>query len=365
MNCDVIVLGGGVAGCATALALQRQGMTTVNLERTAKETTRVGEHLTPDARPLLSQLGLWESFCSDEHLPSPGVRASWGDASIYEREYIVNPYGNGWNLDRIRFDTLLATAVIATGGTIFHNAQINTISLHEKVWSVEAFVAGQRRFFSSAFIVNATGRSAHLARKFGATQVAFDRLMGVMGWMKAGAGANITDATLLIEAVAEGWWYATLMPDKRLLVAFMTDPPLFSRRAENLNSLWLTRMEQTLYIRTRAVGFSLDNVVVRRANSCFCNPIAGNRWLSVGDAAIAFDPLSSMGITKALRSGLVAADVIRRYLIGDNEALREYVSILTIEFRRYVAAYNFYYGQEMRWADRSFWCRRHTGLSVS
>jgi flavin-dependent dehydrogenase len=53
-------------------------------------------------------------------------------------------------------------------------------------------------------------------------------------------------------------------------------------------------------------------VVVRPAQSGHLAPVAGDDWLTVGDAAAGFDPLSSQGIAKALRSGIFAS-----YAIGD------------------------------------------------
>lgn len=356
----VTVIGGGVAGNATALALQRQSLNTVVLERAAPDTMRAGEHLPPDVRPLLSRLGLWEAFAADRHLPCPGVRASWGRPGIHEREYIFSPYGDGWNLDRRRFDASLAKAVVAAGGVVLHNARVGMITAQQGGWSVEAVVAGQSRVFTSTFLVDATGRAAAVGRRLGARQVVHDHLLGIMGWMRAGAGANSVDATLLIEAAAAGWWYTTLLPGERLLAAFMTSPPLPARNAGALASYWADQMARTQHVCRRAAGFVLDgDVCVKPASSCYCNPVAGERWLAVGDAAIAFDPLSSMGISKALRMGLVAADAIQRYLAGDASGVERYAAAVAQEFDEYLVTRNFYYRQEMRWPDQAFWRPRH------
>lgn len=359
MNFDVIVIGGGIAGCATALALQRQGRSTLILERAAPGEVRVGEHLPPDARPLLSKLGLWDAFIADGHLPCPGVRASWGGPGVYEREYIFSPYGDGWNLDRRRFDTSLVEAVRAAGGAVFHNVRVGRITAQEHGWSVEASIAGQPQVLTAAFLVDASGRAAAVVRKLGGRQVVHDHLIAVMGWMRASDDANTSDATLLIEAAEDGWWYTTLLPGERLLAAFMTSPPLAAREAGPLAPYWAEQMARTQHIRRRATGFALDgDVCVKPASTCACHPVAGERWLAVGDAAIAFDPLSSMGISKALRMGLAAADVIQRYLTGDTNALKDYVAAIDREFDEYLAARSYYYGQEARWPDRAFWRQR-------
>lgn len=353
------MFGGGIAGCATALALQRRGLRTVILERSAGEAERIGEHLAPDARPWLARLGLWEAFLADRHLRSPGVRASWGDASIHEREYILDPYGDGWNLDRRRFDAMLTAAALASGGTILRDVRTVTVSAVDEGWSVESIVAGRRRVFTSAFLVDATGRAAAAARRLGARQRVCDQLVGIMGWMQPAAGANVSDATLLIEAAADGWWYATLLPDRRLMVAFMTDPPLSARRAGNLAALWSNEMERTRHIRERAAGFAFDgDVCARFAGTCACEPVAGDRWIAVGDAASAFDPLSSRGISKALGSAIAAANVIERALSGAPEGLEEYAADIAREFEEYLVARSRHYGRETRWPDREFWRSR-------
>lgn len=357
---DVVVIGGGIAGCATALALQRQGLHTLVLERAAPDALRVGEHLPPDVRPMLSKLGLWDAFIADGHLPCPGVRASWGSPGVYEREYIFSPYGDGWNLDRRRFDASLVEAVRAAGGVVLHNAHVGSITAQERGWSVEAVIAGRPQVLTATFLVDATGRAATVARKLGDQQVVHDHLIAVMGWMRGGDGANISDATLLIEAAQDGWWYTTLLPGERLLAAFMTNPPLSARNAGVLAGYWADQMERTQHVRRRAVGFMLDgDVVVKPASSCYCQPVAGERWLAVGDAAIAFDPLSSMGISKALRMGLAAADVIQRYLQGDASAVERYAAAVDREFSEYLATRSHYYRQEMRWPDQAFWHQRH------
>jgi flavin-dependent dehydrogenase len=127
-----------------------------------------------------------------------------------------------------------------------------------------------------------------------------------------------------------------------------------------LAGYWIDQLERTQHVRCRATGFVLDgDVCVKPASSCFCNPVAGERWLAVGDAAIAFDPLSSMGISKALRMGLAAADVISRYLTGDADVIERYTAVVAQEFDEYLTTRNFYYRQEQRWPDQPFWHDRH------
>ena len=114
-ECDVAVLGGGPAGAAAAITLARTGRSVVVIEKSHYEQSRIGETLVPAARPLLVRLAVWEPFLAAGHLPSPGVLSVWGEDELYETHSIFNAYGQGWHLDRQRFDTMLAQAAEKPG----------------------------------------------------------------------------------------------------------------------------------------------------------------------------------------------------------------------------------------------------------
>jgi flavin-dependent dehydrogenase len=86
--------------------------------------------------------------------------------------------------------------------------------------------------------------------------------------------------------------------------------------------------------------------------------IAGAGWLAVGDAAMAMDSLSSMGILGALRAGAAAAGVIARHLSGDRDALASHARNVARDFDGYLANRQLTYAQETRWGDHPFWRRR-------
>jgi hypothetical protein len=94
------------------------------------------------------------------------------------------------------------------------------------------------------------------------------------------------------------------------------------------------------------------------ARSHLLHPVAGPRWLAIGDAASSFDPLSSQGIAKALRAGLRAADVIRT---GRDEA---YGQQIAAEFERYLETREHFYRIEARWPQHPFWNRRHGKITL-
>ena len=75
---------------------------------------------------------------------------------------------------------------------------------------------------------------------------------------------------------------------------------------------------------------------------------------------MAFDPLSSQGVLKALLSGERAAQAILATRAGNESALQEYRASLEGEFRIYLEARLRFYRAEQRWPKSPFWHRRHS-----
>ena len=78
------------------------------------------------------------------------------------------------------------------------------------------------------------------------------------------------------------------------------------------------------------------------AHSARLEHFHGAGWLAVGDAALAFDPLSSQGLLTALFTGMEAGNALHAHLSGDADAVGRYgLRLATIyeAYLRNLAAY--------------------------
>ncbi|MGW2543826.1 hypothetical protein ACWC5I_23840, partial [Kitasatospora sp. NPDC001574] len=85
-------------------------------------------------------------------------------------------------------------------------------------------------------------------------------------------------------------------------------------------------------------------------------------WVAAGDAALAFDPLSSQGILTALHTGARAGRTVADCLTDPGRttaALAGYTDFLDGIATAYTGNHALSYRQEQRWADQPFWQRRH------
>jgi flavin-dependent dehydrogenase len=364
-ECDVVVLGGGPAGAAAAITLTRAGRSVTVIEKSHYEQPRVGETLPPSARPLLDRLAVREPFLASGHLPSPGVSSAWGEAELHQTHFILNAYGQGWHLDRRKFDRMLAGMAQERGARIHCDAELTSCVRSDGWWLISFTVGGASgdHQLRTGYLVDATGRAATLARRQGARRLNADRLVGLAGVLAARPlreRADACDACTLVEACSDGWWYSALLPGRRLIAVYLTDADLLRCDHATWPEFWHAQLRRTTHTQARLDAFELEaSPRVVAAASSRLDRVSGHGWVAVGDAAMAFDPLSSKGLTHALASGIRAGEALDGALAGEAAALDAYGSSASDVFREYSRQRVIYYGREQRWPQSVFWRRRH------
>lgn len=352
---DVLIAGGGPAGAAAARALALAGRSAMILEHAAGAGQRAGETVPPEIRPLLDELGLWQRFLAQRHLPSAGNLSVWGGPDLARHSNPFHPYGTGWHLDRSRFDALLAAAAEEAGADLRPGCRVVAVEWDGDLWRVSARSAAGPFSLAARCLVDATGRSAALVRKLGGKRRFLDRLVARMGCFSPAADAQPIVPEVLVEAVEDGWWYSAPLPDGRMAVAFFSDTA--PARADAAGA-W-SMLEQAGSTRERLRRFAAPpEACIRSAASAVSEGPDVPRFLAVGDAALAWDPLSSQGILKGIESGLAAAAALDAELRGRPGALEGCRARLGRELDRYLELRAGYYGLETRWPASPFWRAR-------
>jgi flavin-dependent dehydrogenase len=360
---DVVIVGGGPAGAAIALALARGGVVPIVLEAHSAPQMKVGECLPPTINPLLDHFGLTERLRRKGNLPSYGNRFVWGSNSIEERDFIFGSTGAGWRLDRAGFEKELKQAA-TEAGALWHYGRRLVACSKEKDTRFMLTVRGLEGMetYRSDFVVDATGRSARLARSMGARRFVYDQLIAVAGFFDEHASAPAEeDSFTLVEAVSSGWWYSSRLPGRKLIAVYMTDGDLLDPALRQTDG-WLALLNKTKYTAQRVDKYGsgeLTPPLILPAHTVRLTKVTGNGWLAAGDSAVAFDPLASHGISMAMGSGFHAASSIVEYLGGRTDALRVYESLIDRSFASYLLMHHDAYLREQRWPRELFWRRRH------
>jgi flavin-dependent dehydrogenase len=343
------------------MALAAAGREVVVVERTDYRGPRVGETLPPAATPILARLGLTDELKAVPHLRCPGTVSCWGREEPAINDYLFDPDGDGWHVDRGAFDAVLAGKAAAAGARVLVGFEVRSCRWDGSGWDVEAVGPCGECRFQALDLIDAAGRRPWPGRP--SQRRCFDRQVALVGTFELLGRGDQADRRTWIEAVRCGWWYSSALPGNRLVAGYLTDADLLRAPVAARSALWEVLLGETRFTRDRLrSGMPVEGLSVVAASSSIAEPIDGERYVAVGDAACTIDPLSSQGILYALTSGLGAAAA----LLGQNRppAMREYSDAIGVRFRDDLRTRQRFCQAERRWPDSPFW-RRRAGTPTS
>jgi flavin-dependent dehydrogenase len=361
---DVLIVGAGVAGCALALGLRRAGVARVLLvDRLVgrADARHCGESATPDVAAKLAQLGLTPDLASLGHLPYYGNLSAFGSSELIHTPFLARnmALGHGWHLDRAGFNHWLRAAVEAAGAELACPEHVAAIQPAPGLdgWQVSL---ARRGLCHARVVVDAAGRRAPLARHLGGKLTRLDNLVALACRVPS-QGSTGLDGSSLVETCPCGWWYAANVPGKQTVVMWMTDADL-AKDADFLPAWQQTTHLARLVPRTPTSSSAQPHLERFAAHSSFLSQAGGSRWLALGDALLAFDPLTSSGIAAALSDASAAVPLVLCQLQNDAAAThaagQAWAQRAATSLQRYIRGLRQHYGTEQRWPDQAFWARR-------
>lgn len=358
---DVLILGSGPAGAALALALKRAGVADVVIVDTvAERPEHIGEAASPGLASLLRRLGLDDRLELQGHRACHGNRSLWSSDEPVLTDFMTGAQGPGWHLDRPVFDEWLLGEARDARADLLSPVRLEEANWQGDRWQLRLRHGDTATLCESRWIVDATGRPAAFARRHGARLHHLDRLIALA--VLAEAGTQAFEAYSQIESCEHGWWYAARLPGGRTLISLMTDSDiarsldLFS--AEGFRRAWRA---------TRSIArFSPPVLAAPRAHAAgtqFIDQAIAPGWLALGDALMAFDPLSASGITGAIEDAIAASETLVRLLerpsTSEATALRRaYAERADAGLKRFLNEQRAIYAMEQRWPESRFWSRR-------
>ena len=377
---DVVIVGAGPAGMATAISLARSGRRVLLVERRNNRRSNSGETIAPAAKITVKRLlgPVLDGPLPDWAAENRGNISVWGSEEPASQDYAFNPYGSGLCIDRAGFDHAMLTVVRGLGVDVIMGATITDAEYSDGRWSFSLRTRQGPKRRQSAYLVDGTGRTAALSRGLGIDGAAHDPLFAYAARFfvpgdRARADNSVAnsdrDGTTRIEACAYGWWYSNRLPKaagapaERLLVLHTDRDSDAGRMARSMDG-FLALLSETVMMRRMLDTHGYvpgGRLTGSPAGQRALPVIAAPGFLAVGDAAQTHDPLSSQGIERALQSGTHAGHALQYALSNASEPeafLGRYQQQMSAHWQRYLQQHAQYYGMEPRWSGQRFWARR-------
>ncbi|MCU1284727.1 MAG: dependent oxidoreductase [Acidobacteriales bacterium] len=292
MTYDMVVIGGGPAGCAAAITAKRAGRNVLLLERGKLPRQRVcGEFVSSEALRLLRDL-LDNSQILDRAVAIPSARIFMDEKIV---EAAISPAAN--SIPRFEMDWVLWQAATDLGVDCCQQYIVQRIE-GEGPFTLHA----NDQSFAVRSVVNASGRWSNL-RNAMSPQVSGPKWIGIKAHYAESQPAQSVDLYFF----QGGYCGVQPVSESEVNVCAMVRSDIASSLEQ------VIACEPNLL--KRSAGWKLASEPVSTSPLIFREPTPteGNIILA-GDAAAFIDPFVGDGISMALHSGSMAAQALESFL---------------------------------------------------
>lgn len=321
---DVTVIGGGLAGMASSIHLARAGCRVVCVELAMGRSGEVGESLDWSAPDLLRGLGLPVERLLAEEIATwkRHVVLQLGDGTTCEYvpgEWLGRP---PWrvelrtlHVDRTRLRAALKEILLSAGVMVLEDRVSEVEREGRRVTGLRT--EGGKRI-TAPWFVDASGAATHLfarlfrlrAHEYGPRKVAM--------WSYFDVADAIEGTTLYTEGNQPPYmdwvWEIPIHPNTISVGYVATGDAIKELRqgGKTVDAIYREQVSRIPRFRALFAGREDVSAFVTSFRCGVYRNIGGPNWLVVGEAASMVDPMTSNGVTAALRTAEEASRLIIR-----------------------------------------------------
>ena len=339
---DVIVVGAGPAGAASAILLAERGWSVTLLDKAAFPRPKIcGEYLSPESARILDRLGVLKAVDEAGALPLRGMKIVAPDGTVIIGSYpTTGPWPSHRDyalaIVRERLDQILVARARSLPVDVRERHRVTGLLREGRdVKGVQAQdPEGRALELRARLVIGADGRASAVAAALGLLRPHRLRRMALIQHV-AGLDGFDERGEIFVDPPD----YAILNPVAPGLVNLGLVVPLAHARpfAGRLETFFYARLRQLPRLSARLEGMKPVGALQAMGPLAYRvkEPRAGGVML-VGDAAGFYDPFTGEGIFTALRSAELLAEVAHAALERgtlEASALRPYAEARREHFR--------------------------------
>jgi flavin-dependent dehydrogenase len=321
---DVAVIGAGLAGMAAAVHLADAGLKVLCIEADLTDPDPVGESLDWSAPALLKVLGL-----PMEYLLEQGIATYKRHVVLKLRDGTEQHYVPGeWlgkppfnidlrtlHVDRALLNRALREIVLARGVILVRDKVVHVETSGQRV---DAIVTANRDRISSPWFLDASGSGTSLFPRFFGSTVREYGPHKVAMWDYFSVVESVQGTTLYADAACSQYmewiWQIPIHPNA-ISVGYVGPGESVKQKRQRgmtVRDIFQDQLERFPDLQGLVSGRVAN---VPRTMSFRCrvfDKITGPNWLVIGEAAAMVDPMTSNGVTAAMRHAVEASRIIVR-----------------------------------------------------
>src|SRR5256886_3282181 len=336
MKTDVLIIGGGPGGAATAMFLVREGIKPIILEQEAFPRFHIGESNTGESGQVLRRLGLEKAMIEKEHPVKHGVKVfgtsgvnSWYvPVSARDKEWNLS-FSTTWQVRRSDFDTMMLKEAEARGATVMPGTATKPLLADDgTVRGVTVrWPDGKSEDIETQMVLDCCGQATFLANQpargpkylgnYDKQVAIFSQVTGAVRG-SGSSGEEVKDNTLIFYAKKFHWAWFIPLDDDVVSVGMVTPNADFLAKKQTPEEFFRNELyDINPELRNRIPNLNLvEKVHVIPNYSYQVRGFRGKGFICIGDAHRFIDPIFSFGLTVTMREAEFAAPIVREYLEG-------------------------------------------------
>jgi flavin-dependent dehydrogenase len=316
MKYDVIIVGGGPAGCSTAIRLAQSGLRPLVLEEKHMPREKLcGEFITPECFPALERLGVLDRMydAGAQKIRSLNLVPSGGAPVVAKISEMSSFSPTALSLSRARFDRVLFERAQEVGAVCLEGVAVKNVLVEAGLpVGVEALSLGEgeTRTFQAPLIVDASGRNSRL------TLTRRERIGGHPGSRLYAMKAHFTSVEDIEDQVelyffSNGYGGLSRIEGGMVNLCFIASERAFKGAGGVPEKVVEQSIMRNRLARERLRKAELQGRWLSTGPLTFgARRLDRNGIITAGDSSGMIDPFTGTGIQMALRTGELAAEAI-------------------------------------------------------
>jgi len=349
-ECDVLIIGGGPSGSIAGANLAQKGFSVEIVEKIDFPRFVIGESLLPKCNDILSKNGLLDRIQRQGYILKAGAifENEKEEQEIYHfRENIGEPHNTTFQVKREEFDHQLLKGAEEFGATVTHGIEVTDYNQDENIVST-VDKDGKVITYKAKFVLDASGYGRVLPRildletpsTMKPRKAIFTRIENDIR-PKGELGGYIT---IFIHGDNDAWIWVIPFIDGTTSVGIVCEDAYFDNMNMDPEEFWDYIISNNVNARKRFKNAKKLNPVGKiDGYSSNVKTMHGKGFALAGNATEFLDPVFSSGVTLALTSGDLAADLIAKELNGEEvdwqKEYQEYMMLGVDVFRDFVLAW--------------------------
>jgi flavin-dependent dehydrogenase len=324
----IIIIGAGPSGSIAGALLQNQGFQVTILERQLFPRFSIGESLLPQCMEFIKQAGMMDA------LIKAGFQYKDGAAFVHQNrrtefcfEDKFSPgIGTTFQVQRGRFDKLLADEAIRMGVDIQWRREVTAVDFSGNQPQLTVCnPQGKAMIYRADFVLDASGFGRILPRLLNLESPSgFPVRQALFGHIEDRITDSRFDRNKILITVhpehKDVWFWLIPFSNGRSSIGVVGEPEFFNPWGDNYDKALqeLSNQDTNLknVLRNAMFDEKINTIVGYSAN---VKSLYGKGYALLGNAGEFLDPVFSSGVTIAMKSATLAADILDRQF--NNEAV--------------------------------------------